>query len=513
MKLAGKLTALGLALASISGAVSAAQDFSNLSWQQAQAKLVSGEITSAELVAYYQQRIKTLDQASDSTNSISQLSPEALAQARQLDAERAQGKVRGPLHGIPVVLKDNIDTGDGMSNSAGSLALKNNVPADDAFLVARLREAGAIILGKTNLSEWANFRSSRSSSGWSGMYGQTRNAYDLNRSPCGSSSGSGVAVAADFTLLAVGTETDGSVTCPSSINGIVGIKPTLGLVSRDGIIPISHSQDTAGPMARTVAGAVALLQAMAVYDGNDAQAEKGQMDYLRHLKADGLKGKRIGVVRQLGGYHDDVDALFEQQLAVLKAQGAIIVDNVELADYESWGDLEYKILLQEFKPDLEAYLATTGDGVPKTMQALIAFNQSHAEQEMPYFRQEIFEAAMTPPFSPEEYQRKLSALKKMAQADGIDAALSQHKLDMLIAPSNQAAWSIDHINGDNYLGAASSPAAIAGYPHITVPMGYIQGMPVGLSFFAGKLAEPVLIEAAYGFEQATLVRRPPAIAN
>ncbi len=486
---------------------------SELNWSQANAKLQAGEITSEQLVRYYLQRIELVDNRENSTNAVSQISPTALKVAMELDKERAEKGPRSPIHGMPVLLKDNIDTGDGMSNSAGSLALKNNFPNEDAFLVQRLKDAGAIILGKTNLSEWANFRSSRSSSGWSGMYGQTRNPYDLTRSPCGSSSGSGVAVAADFTLLAVGTETDGSVTCPSSVNGIVGIKPTLGLVSRNGIIPISHSQDTAGPMARSVAGAVALLQAMVSFDDNDKQAIKADVDYLSHLKADGLKGKRIGVVRELSGYHADVDAVFEKQIELLKSAGAEIIDKVELPDRRKWGSLEYQILIYEFKPDLEQYLASTAEGVPKTLEQLIEFNKQHADDEMPYFGQEIFLQALKPSLSEQEYVEKQAQLKKMSGPDGIDAALKQHDLDMLIAPSNQGAWKIDHLTGDHFLGAASGPAAISGYPHITVPMGYVQGMPVGLSFFGTKLSEPVLIEAAYHFEQISKARKAPSLSN
>lgn len=486
-----------------------ATSLENLTWQQAQQRLSEGSITSQQLVTYYVQRIQSVDAQPNGVNAVSQLNPNALNEAIALDKARAAGQVRGPLHGLPVLVKDNIDIAGGMTNSAGSVALAQNFPADDAFVIRQLREAGAIILGKTNLSEWANFRSTRSSSGWSSLFGQTRNPHDLTRSPCGSSSGSGAAIAADFSLLAIGTETDGSVTCPASVNGIVGFKPTLGLVSRDGIIPIAHSQDTAGPMARSVAGVVALLQAMVAVDNKDPQAVQGQTDYLQHLKLDGLKGKRIGVVRQLTGYHEQLDDVFDAQLAILRQQGAIIVDNVELANYAQWNPLEYQILVQEFSVDLPAYLATTGEGVPKTLQAIIEYNQANAGTAMPYFGQEILQAALQPPMSHEDYLEQLSELKKLATEQGIDAAMQAHQLDVLIAPSNQPAWKIDWVNGDNYKGAASSPAAIAGYPHISVPMGFVQDLPVGLSFFAGKLQEGVLIEAAYAYEQATQARRAP----
>ncbi|WP_416306382.1 amidase [Neptunicella sp. SCSIO 80796] len=496
----------------LSPVILAAPALEELSIKQAQQLFKSGDLTSQQLVSFYLDRIDSLDQNGVRLNSVVQLNDNALAQAKQLDKERQNNIVRGPLHGIPVLLKDNIDTADGMANTAGSLALKNNYPAEDAFVVKQLRKAGAIILGKTNLSEWANFRSSHSSSGWSGLYGQTKNPYDPTRSPCGSSSGSGVAVAANLTLLAVGTETDGSVTCPSSLNGIVGIKPSLGTVSRSGIIPIAHSQDTAGPMARTVEDAVYLLASMVGVDSKDKQAQKIDVDFTSHLKLDGLKGKRIGIVRQLMGYQPDVDDLFEQAVEVLKQQGAIIVDEVKLGDSSEWGAAEYEVLLYEFKTDLNQYLSTTAENLPKSLQALIDFNNQHQQQEMPFFRQEIFlQAQDKGPLSDKLYKDSLAKAKRLTGSQGIDAALQKHDLDLLIAPSNQPAWKTDWINGDHYTGAASSPAAISGYPHVTVPMGQVHGLPVGLSFFAGMLSEGTLIEAAYGFEQATQHRKPPEL--
>ncbi len=344
------------------------------------------------------------------------------------------------------------------------------------------------------------------------MYGQTRNPYDRQTSPCGSSSGSGVAIAANFATLAVGTETDGSVTCPSAINGIVGIKPTLGTVSRDGIIPIAHSQDTAGPMARNVTDAVILLAAMVAVDQQDPDVVASSIDYLSHLKPDGLKGKRIGVVRNLMGYHKGLDSIFEQNLATLRAQGATIVDELSFENKGQWDDAEFAVLLYEFKHDLNQYLANTAAGLPKSLAEIIEYNQQHAEIEMPYFEQEIMEMAQAKgDLSTPEYINALTQAKSLTQQHGIDNLLKQHNLDLLIAPTTGPAWKIDLVNGDHYLGAASTVAAMSGYPHITVPMGYVHGLPVGMSFISGKLQEGTLIEAAYGFEQATKVRQPPKL--
>ncbi|MDN4501856.1 amidase [Alteromonadaceae bacterium BrNp21-10] len=495
-----------------SSLVSAEYNLHELSISKTQEKLSEGSLTSEALVKYYLQRIELFDNNSPFLNSVGQINIRAIAEAQALDKERKEHGSRGPMHGIPVLLKDNIDTGDGMANTAGSLALKDNKPKYDAFLVSQLRKAGAIILGKSNLSEWANFRSTRSSSGWSGMYGQSKNPYDVTRSPCGSSSGSGIAVAADLTMVAVGTETDGSVTCPSAVNGIVGIKPTLGTVSRSGIIPIAHSQDTAGPMARNVTDAVILLQAMTAVDPKDSAATVSQSDYLSHLKTQGLKGKRIGIARDFMGYHEQVDAVFMQAVEALKAQGAVIVDDIKFSGAKEWGDAEFAVLLYEFKADLNQYLANTAEGLPKSLADLIDFNLQHVQQEMPYFAQELFFMAQEKgPLTDQEYLDALAKSKSLTQEKGIDALLAEHKLDLLIAPTNQPAWKTDHVNGDHYLGSATSAAAISGYPHITVPMGYVQGLPVGLSFFGAKLAEGTLIEAAFSYEQATQHRHPPVL--
>ena len=491
-------------------------EFAHADYRTINQALEQGELTSAELVTYYLQRIRAHNQQGAELRAVISLNPDALAEAETLDKARKQGDVRGSLHGIPVLLKDNIDTADGLANTAGSLLFAENFPEDDAALVKNLRAQGAIILGKANLSEWANFRSTRSSSGWSGVGGLARNPYDTTRSTCGSSAGSGAAVAADFTTFAVGTETDGSLVCPGAVNGIVSIKPTLGLISRDGIIPISHSQDTAGPMTRSVAGAVTLMQAMASYDGSDAASFRTDTVFTQYLNEDGLDGKRIGVVRNLMGYNELLDNQFEQQLEVLEAQGATLVD-VEMPTYGEYGDAEFTVLLYEFKQDMANYLATTQ--LPyRNMADLIEANNKMAQQELPYFGQELFIMAnnMTEADEP-RYQKALEKSKRLAGAEGIDAMLADHDLDLLVAPTTGPSWKIDLVNGDHYAGSASSPAAVAGYPHITVPMGYIElpkqpKLPVGISFFSTAHAEPVLIEAAYSYEQATQHRQPPQLS-
>ncbi|WP_353517087.1 amidase [Thalassotalea sp. SU-HH00458] len=474
-------------------------------------QMKNGQLTSVALVQFYLDRINKIDKNNATLNAVSQLNQHALQQAKSLDEQFIKRGFVGPLHGIPVLLKDNIDTLDNMANTAGSHALANNFPENNAFFVTQLIKAGAIILGKTNLSEWANFRSTSSSSGWSGLHGQTLNPYDLSTSPCGSSSGSGVAIAANLATVAVGTETDGSVTCPSAINGIVGIKPTLGTVSRSGIIPIAHSQDTAGPMARTVTDAVILLSAMVAEDPQDPEANSSVIDYLSHLKTDGLSGKRIGVVRNLMGYHKKLDAQFEQAIETIKAQGAIIVDNTNFENMEKWGEAEFTVLLYEFKNDLNKYLANTAKGLPKSLTDIINHNQQNKSLAMPYFDQEIMIMANEKgPLTDKDYLEALTSSKKMTQENGIDLLLKTHNLDLLIAPTTGPAWKIDHINGDHYLGAASSAAAISGYPHITVPMGFVHHLPVGISFIGGKLQEGKLIEAAFSYEQATQHRKPPS---
>ena len=399
-----------------------------------------------------------------------------------------------------------------MANTAGSTALANNYPKNEAFLVQQLKVQGAIILGKTNLSEWANFRSELSSSGWSGLYGQSKNPYDITTSPCGSSSGSGIAAAANFATVTIGTETDGSVTCPAAMNGIVGIKPTLGTVSRDGIIPIAHSQDTAGSMARNVTDAVILLSAMVEADNNDQDVVPSNINYISHLKLDGVKGKRIGIARNLTGYHKNLDKVFNQAISDLKKQGAIIIDETNFVNEAQWGDAEFDVLLYEFKDELNKYLAKTSGTTPKSLQELIEYNKINADVELKYFDQEIFIMAQAKGnITDKAYLDALAKSKRLTQQEGIDALLKKHNLDLIIAPTTGPAWKIDWINGDHYSGAASSAAAISGYPHITVPMGYIHGLPVGLSLFSGKLQEGVLIEAAFGYEQATKHRVAPKL--
>ncbi|MGH8221956.1 MAG: amidase [Woeseiaceae bacterium] len=509
-------TALISAICLLSCSPPAELDVDELDVSALQDAMHRGDLSARELVRYYLDRIDALDRNGPALHAIIELNPDALTIAEALDRERAASGARSALHGIPVVLKANIDTADRMATSAGSLALADHVPPDDAFLVARLRDAGAVILGKANLSEWANFRASRSSSGWSSVGGQTRNPYDTARTPCGSSSGSAVAVAAGLAPLAVGTETDGSIICPSGINGIVGIKPTLGLVSRDGIIPIAHSQDTAGPMARSVRDAALLLNVLAAEDPADAAARPRALpvpDYSAHLNADGLAGKRIGVLRTHSGAGRDerIGKLLGDSIAALKAAGAEVVDPVEI-DTEGAGDAEYEVLLYEFKADLENYLEASGADFT-TLGELIAFNEAHAGAVMPIFGQDIFEEAQAKgPLSDPAYLEALGKARGIMQ-DGIDAAMQQHRLDALIAPSNGPAWMIDHVNGDNFSIGSSSFAAISGYAAITVPAGFVAGLPIGLSFIGGPWAEKELIEMAYAFEQATLARRPPSFAT
>ena len=476
-----------------------------------QAGLAAGRWTSAELVRRYQIRIRTLDQSGPNLNAVIELNPEALAIAKALDAERKAGKVRGPLHGIPVLIKDNIDTADRMKTTAGSLALAEApTPKEDAFVVKQLRAAGAVLLGKTNLSEWANFRSTRSSSGWSGRGGQTRNPYALDRSPSGSSSGSGVAVAANLCAVAVGTETDGSVVSPANASGLVGLKPTVGLVSRSGIIPISHTQDTAGPMTRTVRDAAILLGAMAGADPRDPATAGAQVqgNYTRFLDAKGLQGARLGVVKNLLGVHAHVDAVLLPALEALKAQGATLVE-VELKS-AAYDDAEFEVLLYEFKADLNAYLA--GRGGVQDLAALLAFNEARRTDEMPFFGQELLKQAEAKgPLTEPAY---LKALETCTQARrDILGLLDKHQLQALVAPTGGPAWLIDHLNGDSSSLSFSSPAAVAGCPHITVPAGFAFGLPVGLSFVGGPWQEGTLFKLAYAFEQATRTRRAPRFAT
>jgi amidase len=490
----------------------------------------SGKFTARSIAEKYFERIERLDrptrgaqtgrrstgeQAGMTVNSVIELNPDALDIADELDRERRTNGPRGPLHGIPVLIKDNIGTADRMMTTAGSLALEGSRPEDDAFVARQLRAAGAVILGKTNLSEWANFRSTHSTSGWSGRGGLTRNPYALDRNPCGSSSGSGVAVSANFCAAAVGTETDGSIVCPSSTNGLVGIKPTLGLVSRAGIIPISHSQDTAGPMARTVTDAAILLGALAGVDPDDSATRssegKAAADYTRFLDPNGLKGARLGVARKLFGMTDATDSLIEDALAGMKRQGAVLVDPADLATMGKFNDPELEVMLYEFKADLNAYLASLGPAAPiHTLEEAIAFNEKHRDREMPYFGQDLFVKAQAKgPLSEQAYLDALAAARKLTREQGIDAVMDKFQLDALVAPTGGPAWLTDLIDGDHDTGESASPAAIAGYPNITVPAGFVFGLPVGVSFFGRAYSEPVLIRIAYAFEQATRARRPP----
>ncbi len=478
--------------------------------------MASGKYTALSLAEAYLARIAALDKAGPGVNSLIEINPDALDIARALDEERRVQGPRGPLHGIPVLIKDNIDTADRMATTAGSLALAGApAPARDAEVARRLHAAGAVILGKTNLSEWANFRSSHSISGWSGRGGQTRNPYALDRNACGSSTGSGAAVSANFAALAVGTETDGSIVCPSSNNGVVGIKPTVGLVSRSGIVPISHSQDTAGPMARTVADAAILLGVLAGPDARDgataALAGKPAPDYTRFLDPAGLRGARIGVVRKLFGFNERVDALIAGSLEAMKGAGATMVDPVDIPNTRRVDAAEFDVLLYEFKADLNAYLATRGPDCPcRTLKELIAWNEQHRDREMPYFGQDVFEKAEAcGPLTSPAYQKALKQCRTYSRQKGIDAVMDKYRLDALVAPTSGIPWLTDPLNGDHFTGGCSTLPAVAGYPHVTVPAGFIAGLPVGVSFFGRAFSEGVLIRLAYAFEQATKQRRPP----
>ncbi|HVG24359.1 MAG TPA: amidase [Thermoanaerobaculia bacterium] len=471
--------------------------------------------SARQLTEAYLARIARFDKGG--INSVIELNPDAPAIADALDRERAAGRTRGPLHGIPILIKDNIDTADRMRTSAGSLALSENVSARDAFIVRRLREAGVVLLGKTNLSEWANFRSTHSTSGWSGRGGLTRNPYAPERNCCGSSSGSGAAIAASFAPIGIGTETDGSIVCPSSACGLVGIKPTLGLISRSGIIPIAHSQDTAGPMARTVTDAAILLGAMSGVDSldRDTHASRGHAhaDYTQFLDPNGLRGARIGVARQYFDFNDHVERVMKNALDALKQLGATLVDPAKIEHSNDYGDTELEVLLYEFKNDVNEYLATAPPSVKtRTLADLIKFNEDNREREMPYFGQELFlQAQEKGPLTTPAYRKALAKNRRLSRAEGIDAAMKKQKLDALIAPTGGPVWTTDLVNGDHYTGGYSSASAVAGYPHITVPAGEAFGLPVGLSFFAGAWSEPALLKYAYAFEQATKARKAPKL--
>ena len=484
-----------------------------------QAAMHAGKVTSVSLVKAYLARIKSIDKSGPRINSIIELNPDALKIAAALDQERKAKGARGPLHGIPVLLKDNIATADKMQTTAGSLALAGVKPPRDAFLVTRLREAGAVVLGKTNLSEWANLRSTRSTSGWSARGGLTRNPYALDRNTSGSSSGSAASMAASLATVAVGTETDGSIISPAHVNGLVGIKPTVGLISRNGIIPLSHSQDTAGPMTRSVADAAVLLTVMAGSDARDeATREAGQraLDYTRSLDADGLNGARIGVVRaNFGGRNDLASIVVEEALKVLQAKGAILIDPVEVPNAGKYGQSELDVLLYELKADMAAYLAEFAAGSNfKTLKDLIDFNEQHRDREMALFGQEYFlRAEAKGGLDSQEYLDALANNHRYARAEGLDQVLKEHRLDALVAPSGPPASLTDFIRGDPGGASFSSPAAVAGYPHITVPAGFVRGLPVGISFVGAAWSEATLIRLAYAYEQATRHRRSPTFAR
>jgi amidase len=486
-------------------------DVTELSAADATRRMTAGTLTSRALAQAYLDRIAAIDDAGPRLDSVIEVNASAVSDADALDAERKAGKVRGPLHGLPVLVKDNIDVA-GMVNSAGSLALVDHRPRQDAFLAARLRAAGAVILGKTNLSEWANFRSTRSTSGWSSRGGQTKNPYVLDRNPCGSSSGTGTAIAASLASVGVGTETDGSIICPAAVTGLVGVKPTVGLVSRTGIIPISVSQDTAGPMARTVTDAALLLSAMAGIDPSDpaAAAATGKIaaDYTMFLKPDALRGKRIGVLRQAMGFHPAVDAATNAALDVLKKQGAEVMD-IEVDGYNDWNDAEFQVLLYEFKDGLNRYLKNSGAPHP-SLEALIAYNKANANRVMPFFGQEIFEQAQAKgPLTEASYVKARDTAKRLAGKDGLVAALEAHKLDALLAPSMSPAWPTDHVLGDHFLGAGYGMAAVAGTPSITVPVGETFGLPIGVTLMGRAYSEGDLLGYAYALEQATKARKAP----
>lgn len=482
-------------------------DLNEASISQLQEKMKAGQLSSEEITQKYLNRIELVNTQGPELRAVIELNPDVQTIARQMDEERTAGKVRGPLHGIPVLIKDNIDTGDQMQTTAGSLALIGSPAPDDAFIVQKLREAGAVLLGKTNLSEWANFRSTKSSSGWSARGGQVRNPFCLDRTPCGSSSGTGAAVSANLCAVGIGTETDGSIVCPSGINGIVGIKPTVGLWSRDGIIPISHSQDTAGPMARTVADAAVLLGLLAESNSGN---ERILSDYSPFLEPDGLKNARIGVASDFFGFHAQVDQLMADAIKILQEKGAQVIENLKFEKQYDWNKQEWQILISEFKADLNAYLETRTGLKVKSLSDLIEFNNRESETELKWFGQEIFEESQkTSGLNDPAYLEALDRVNESTRKKGLDLLMDQHQLDALIAPTNGPAWMIDWINGDHFGGGSSQPAAISGYPNITVPAGYVQGLPVGISFFGRAWSEPTLVKLAYAYEQATQHRKAP----
>jgi amidase len=487
--------------------------FDEWTMAELQARIKQGELTAHEICSRYLERIEEIDRRGPTLRSVIEINPDALAIARRRDEEHRAKGPRGPLHGIPVLLKDNIDTADRMQTSAGSLGLVGQPAPKDSWVAERLRAAGAIILGKTNLSEWANFRSTHSTSGWSGRGGQTKNPYALDRNPCGSSSGSGVAVSANLCAGAVGTETDGSIVCPSSMCGIVGIKPTLGLISRAGIIPIAHSQDTAGPMARTVRDAALLLGALVGVDSRDSETKASAghafTDYTQFLDPNGLRGARIGIARQYFNIGPAVAAVMEQCIALMRDAGATIVDPADLSSYEAWRKSETEVLLYEFKAGLNQYLSSRGTPL-RSLAACIAFNREHPAEEMPFFEQELMEQANEKgPLTEKGYRDALALSKRLARKDGIDALMAKFKLDAIAGPTSGPAWITDLVAGDRTDSGCASPPAVAGYPHITVPAGFKFGLPLGISFFGAAWSEPKLLKIAFAFEQTRRARHKP----
>jgi amidase len=501
-------------MAAASGAQPAGTDYlQEITVSQLRQGYEQGRFSIADVVRDYLARIEAIDRGGPRLNAIIRVNPDALLIAAELDKEMQAGKIRGPLHGIPVILKDNIDTVDRMPTTAGATVLKDSYVDHDSWVARKLRDAGAVILGKANMSEWANFRANLSSSGWSGVGGQTRNPYVLDRNPCGSSSGSGVAVAASLCALAIGTETNGSIVCPANNNGIVGLKPTVGLVSRSGIIPISFTQDTAGPMGRTVEDVAICLGALVGVDETDAKTPaaqgKYQDDYTKFLKMDGLNGKRIGLLKGSAGYHPKVAVLLEQAAAYLKSRGATIVEVEDPKEGPMEND-SFQVMLYEFKDGLNRYFAGLGSAAPvKNIQELIEFNKKDPV-ELRYFDQALLEMAQEKgDLKALEYQKALAAMLKAAREEGIDKLMTENKLDALMAPTGAPAWKTDLVDGDHFLGGSSSLAAIAGYPAITVPMGFVDELPVGVSFFGRAWSEPLLLEIAYAYEQGTRHRRAP----
>lgn len=507
---------------SVSGATGA-QDFAldEVTIDELEGRMQRGAATARSITEQYLARIDALDKRGPAVNAVIELNPEALAIASQCDDERRSGRIRGPLHGIPVLIKDNIETADRMKTSGGSWALAEHVAARDSYVAERLRAAGAVILGKTNLSEWANFRSTHSASGWSGRGGQTRNPYALDRTPSGSSSGSGTAAAANFCTIAVGTETDGSVTSPAAAAALVGVKPTVGLISRSGIIPISHVQDTPGPMARTVRDAAILLGVLTGVDPRDsatqASGTHALADYTTALDRDGLRGARIGVVRKrFAGYHAVTDTVFAAALDLMRQHGATIVDPADIATAGQFDDPEFDALLYEFKSDLNHYLETVGRTSPvHSLADVIAFNSQNGQRELQYFGQEIMAMAVKKaPLTDAKYLAVRRRNYRLAATLGIDATMNRHRLDALVAPTQGPAWLIDLVNGDpGGIISFTGPAAVAGYPHVTVPMGFVRGLPVGLSFVGRAWTEAKMLKYAYAFEQAAPARRQPGFAS